>query len=141
MMKKGIGRLWKLSCSAIICVTFFTAFKFEKDDYKKLFSMINLDARSYDDVYLMHFDFCSPDTKCNDTLEMESFFNDSRRKVALIIDTLYSSKVIPEYIDQTKTDIYYADRIWLQRQGIYTERQQRLIISRKGELKRRILLK
>ncbi len=137
----GTGQLWKLCFSAVICLVVLTSVKFEKDDYKQLFSMISLDARSYDEVYLMHFDFCSPDTKCNDTLEMESFFNNPNRKVALIIDTLYSSKAIPEYIDQTKTDIYYADRIWLQRRGIYTERQQKLIISRKGKLKRRILLK
>jgi hypothetical protein len=88
----------------------------------------------------MHFDFCSPETKCNDTLEMKAFFDHPKKKVALIVDTLYSAD-IPEYIDQTKTDIYYADRVWLKRRGIYTERQQRLIISRKGDLKRRILLK
>lgn len=137
----GTERLWKLCFSAVVCLALLTSFKFDKDEYKKLFSMISLDARSYDDVYLMHFDFCSPDTKCNDTLEMESFFNDPKKKVALIVDTMYSSKVIPEYLDLSKTDIYYADRIWLQRRGIYTERQQKLIISRKGGLKRRILLK
>lgn len=136
----GNERLWRLGCSTVICLVILTAFKFDKNEYKKLFSNIHLDAGSYDYVYLMHFDFCSPETKCNDTLEMKAFFDHPKKKVALIVDTLYSAD-IPEYIDQTKTDIYYADRVWLKRRGIYTERQQRLIISRKGDLKRRILLK
>lgn len=137
----GTVRLWKLGCSALICLLILTAFKYDKNEYRQLFSNIHFDGSSYDYVYLMHFDFCSPDTKCNDTLEMKAFFDRPGKRVALIVDTMYSSKVIPEYIDQTKLDIYYADRVWMQRRGIYTERQQRLIISRKGDLKRRILIK
>ena len=137
----GTARLWKSGCSVLVCLLILTAFKYDKNEYRQLFSNIHFDARSYDYVYLMHFDFCSPDTKCNDTLEMKSFFDHPNKKVALIIDTMYSSKVIPDYIDQTKIDIYYADRIWMQRRGIYTERQQQLLFNRKGDLKRRILIK
>ena len=139
-MKTGIDRLWKFSFRIAVCIILLMSFKFVKEDYSQLFSIVALNPVSYDEIYLMHFDFCSPISMCNDTAEVEAFFTNRKKRVALIVDTLYNNQ-IPEYIKLNQSDIYYVDRIWLQRRGFYSEYQQKLIISKKGKFKKRILLK
>lgn len=132
--------MWKFCFSTIACIFFLMAFRFAKVDYSELFSTIQLNPKAYDEVYLMHFDFCSSVTKCRDTLEVESYFKNPKKRVALIIDTLTSGR-IPDYIKLDRSKIFYVNRIWLQRKGLYTEYQQKLEISRKGKFKKRIILK
>lgn len=132
--------MWKFYFSAVGCIAFLTAFRFAQVDYGELFSGVQLNPRAYDEVYLMHFDFCSSVTKCRDTLEVESYFKNPKKRVALIVDTLTSGH-IPDYITIDKSNVFYVNRIWLQRRGLYTEYQQKLIISPKGKFKKRIILK
>ena len=138
-MGKSTGLKLFYSFVVIVGLTSFIE-KPDKDLYQEMFALVNLNPGSYDEVYLMHFDFCSPDTKCRDTLELASYLNNKNRRVALLVDTLYTSK-IPHYIKLDAQHIFFINRTWLQRKGMYASFQQQLKISKKGKFKKRILLK
>lgn len=130
----------KLYCSLLLGGMLLTAVQWGKSSYDEMFATLNLDTRAYDEVYVMHFDFCSTATKCRDTVELGAYLNNPNKRVALVVDTMHSS-YLPAYVKIQPQHIYYINRQWMQRRGIYTAFQQQLKIARSGKLKRRILLR
>ncbi len=107
---------------------------FIRDIEKKLIQE-NVNLNNYDYIFLMHFDYCAPDSKCGDTLKIVEFIEKPKGKKMLLIDTQYNS-IIPKYINTNNIEVKFISREIMQRRGIHLDFQRKLII--KGNKLRKI---